>query len=527
MSDTATTARPPFRPTVGVWVVLGIALVAVVLGFRGAIAEMLHTWSTREEYSYGPIIPLLVAFLIWQRHDKLASGSADGTWAGVSLVLAGLLLDVLGRLATLVVLQQVALIVVIYGCVLAATGWRVFRDLWAPLLVLAFMVPLPDFLLFNLSARLQLISSQIGVALIRLFGISVNLEGNVIDLGSYKLQVADACSGLRYLFPLMILGFIATLFYKAPFWKRALVFLSSIPITVLMNSLRIGVIGMTVQHWGTAMAEGFLHEFQGWAVFMASAGLMLLQMALLSRLGPTPSSLRDVLAVDFPARTPSRRSTDDLRISPALLTATALALVGLGAANVLPERAEATPARTSFLRFPEQIAGWSGRSKALEDVYLDTLKLDDYLLADYGASGRTPVNLYMAWYGSQRAGRSAHSPRSCLPGGGWRIEAFDQVTLERVQGPQGPLRVNRALVRLGDQQMIVYYWFQQRGRVITNEYLVKWYLLVDALGRNRTDGAMVRLSAPVPPGASIESAERDLVEFAAQTVPRLRPYIPE
>ena len=127
------------------------------------------------------------------------------------------------------------------------------------------MIPLPEFVLANLSTRLQLLSSQLGVAFIRLFDISVFVEGNVIDLGGYKLQVAEACSGLRYLFPLMTLGFLMACFYKGARWKRVVLFLSSIPITVLMNSIRIGIIGVTVERWGIRMAEGFLHDFRaGW-----------------------------------------------------------------------------------------------------------------------------------------------------------------------------------------------------------------------------------------------------------------------
>jgi exosortase len=105
-----------------------------------------------------------------------------------------------------------------------------------PLLLLGLMIPLPTFLYQGLSAQMQLISSQIGVAIIRLFNISVFLEGNVIDLGNYKLQVAEACNGLRYLFPLMALGFIAAYLFKGALWKRAVIFLSTIPITILMNS---------------------------------------------------------------------------------------------------------------------------------------------------------------------------------------------------------------------------------------------------------------------------------------------------
>ena len=105
------------------------------------------------------------------------------------------------------------------------------------------MIPLPSFLYFNLSQELQLISSMIGVAVIRLFDISVYLEGNVIDLGVYQLQVVEACSGLRYLFPLMSFGFLISYIYRGPVWQKIVIFLSTIPITVVMNSFRIGVIG--------------------------------------------------------------------------------------------------------------------------------------------------------------------------------------------------------------------------------------------------------------------------------------------
>jgi EpsI family protein len=156
------------------------------------------------------------------------------------------------------------------------------------------------------------------------------------------------------------------------------------------------------------------------------------------------------------------------------------------------------------------------------------LRLDDYLLADYRRGDEpVPVNLYVAWYDSQRAGQSAHSPRSCLPGGGWRIDELDQITLPGTEDAAQPLRVNRVLIGLGNNRQLVYYWFQQRGRVITNEYLVKWYLFLDAIGRQRTDGALVRLTTPLQPGEDPARGDERLAGFAAQAVPRLSAYVPE
>ena len=152
-----------------------------------------------------------------------------------------------------------------------------------PVAYLIFMMPLPTFLYWPLSLKLQMISSEIGVAFISLVGIPVFLGGNVIDLGPYQLQVAEACSGLRYLFPLASFGFLFAVLYKGPFWHRALLVVSTLPITVLMNSFRIGVIGILVDRFGLEQAEGFLHFFEGWIIFIACLAILYLEAALLQR----------------------------------------------------------------------------------------------------------------------------------------------------------------------------------------------------------------------------------------------------
>jgi EpsI family protein len=131
------------------------------------------------------------------------------------------------------------------------------------------------------------------------------------------------------------------------------------------------------------------------------------------------------------------------------------------------------------------------------------------------------VNFYVAYYGSQRAGASAHSPRSCLPGGGWRIESHTQKEL------QDGVAVNRFVISMGESRQLVYYWFKQRDRNITNEFMVKWYLFWDALTRNRTDGALIRLTSMVQPGEEIEDAETRLREFASVALDPLTTYVPD
>ncbi len=501
------------------------ALLALI--FRDGLLYLVLTWGQKEEYSYGYLVPLIAAFLVWQRRDALERVPFAGSWYGLLVLLTGLALFAVGQLSTLFIIVQYAFIVALFGAVLAYAGWRPMATLWVALFLLLFMIPLPDFLYIQLSQKLQLISSQLGVWVIRLLGISVYLEGNVIDLGTYKLQVVEACSGLRYLFPLMTLGFMVALFFRAPFWQRLTLFLSTMPITVLMNSFRIGMIGVLVDRYGPQQAEGFLHQFEGWVIFMACLFLLFALMWLLARLRGDRRPLRQLVALEPPA--PAARKEGRTRWRPAPVQAWVavgvLAVVALPAA-LLPERVEAVPQRATFEEFPMMLSGWSGQRQAMEQIYLDALKLSDYVLADYRHAGGAPVNLYISYYDSQRKGESAHSPRVCLPGGGWEIEEFGQRTLPGITVGGRELRTNRAVMAYGNNKQLVYYWFQQRGRIITNEYLVKWYLFWDALTRNRSDGAMIRLITPIPAGATAR-ADAELQEFARALAPRLDRYLPD
>jgi exosortase D (VPLPA-CTERM-specific) len=508
------------------WGILGLSALLMLFIFNEGLVHLVLTWENREEYSHGFLIPFVVAFLIWQKKDALQRLQFDGTWAGVIIALFGLLLYVVGELSTLYVIVQYAFLIVIYGVALSLVGWKGFKIILLPLLILIFMIPLPNFILQGLSGQLQLISSQLGVWVIKAFGISVLLEGNVIDLGSYKLQVVEACSGLRYLFPLMTFGFITAYFYKAVFWKRAIIFLSSIPITILMNSFRIGVIGVTVEYWGQEMAEGFLHDFEGWVVFMACTGVLFLEMWLLTKIGKDKTLLREAFAIELPAKTPKGTPAQARPIPKPFVAGIIMLAIVTVVAFLLPQREEIQPMRKEFSTFPLAFNNWKGKEDRLEQIYVDTLKFEDYIIADFKNPNGEAVNFYVAYYGSQRKGESAHSPRSCIPGGGWKIEDISRYQVDGIKVNGNSLNVNRTLITLGDHKQLVYYWFQQRGRVITNEYLVKWYLFWDALTKNRTDGALVRLTAYVEPGQEISEADALLGDFISKVNPYLANYVP-
>ena len=503
-----------------------IAVAALGVVFYEGLSQMIPQWS-REEYSYAYIVPFISAAMIWAKLPDLKLVGSGGSWWGVAIICFGLILAVFGELSTIYTIIHYAFIVTVFGIAWALIGWRGVRVILAPLIYLAFVVPLPQFLYQGLSAKMQLISSSLGVALIDLVGISVFLDGNVIDLGTYKLQVVEACSGLRYLFPLASFGFLFAYLYNGPFWQRAILFLSTGPITILINSFRIGGIGVLVEYMGIEAAEGFLHLFEGWIIFLAGVGLLFAEMWLLARLSGRRAAPRDLLRFELLL---PKRGTFDLGkryFSRPFIAGVGVLVVAAVSVGVMPARSEIVPERKSFVTFPMLLDNWRGREQALEQIYLDVLKLSDYILANYRRpEDRASVNMYVAYYDSQRKGASIHSPRSCIPGGGWEIADLSETTLEGVDAGGEPLRVNRVIIAKGASKQIVYYWFEQRGRHLTNEYEAKWLIFWDALTRSRTDGALVRVVTPVPEGEDMATAEQRLAEFVRKMYPRVVPYIP-
>ena len=197
------------------------------------------------------------------------------------------------------------------------------------------------------------------------------------------------------------------------------------------------------------------------------------------------------------------------------------------ASTFLTERKEITPSRSMFTDFPKQIDGWAGTSMALEKQYIDTLRFDDYLLVDFRSDKGHAATFYAAYYQSQRKGQSAHSPQSCLPGGGWEILSMTGVDVPATNGMDRPLHVNRAVIQKSSQKQVVWYWFKQRDRILSNEYLVKFYLLWDALSRGRTDGALIRVSAIVGPGDTESIVDQRLGQLVSAVEPELIHYVPD
>jgi len=217
----------------------------------------------------------------------------------------------------------------------------------------------------------------------------------------------------------------------------------------------------------------------------------------------------------------------------------ALAMMG-GTWAFLGSRSRPEPAleRKAFSEFPLELGTFAGRDRELDERVLDRLKLTDHVMRVYlptsserpqaGAfEGQTrqaaaPVLLYVGYYGSQRTGATYHSPKNCLPGGGWVFKSSEPVTGVIPGHPE--TAINRVVIEKGFDRQLILYWYQDRGRILASEYAAKVYLILDAATRNRTDGALVRVSVPIV--GSEEEAFRHAVAFVREAFALLTEHLP-
>jgi EpsI family protein len=201
-----------------------------------------------------------------------------------------------------------------------------------------------------------------------------------------------------------------------------------------------------------------------------------------------------------------------------LLAATALILQVRNSSEIIP-------GREPLASFPRTLDSWNSVDRELTQDVRDVLGPGDFLLRDYRDPGNIQdVSVFVAYFPSQRAGDTIHSPKNCLPGAGWTPVQTDRVTVH-VPG-HAPFAANRYLIAKGDERQLVLYWYWAHDRAVASEYAAKFYLVTDSIRMRRTDGSLIRLSTPLAPHQSVKDAEQTLLSFAGKMVPLMNTYVP-
>ncbi len=503
-------------------------IVAALPAFWFGFQSLGRAWSTAE-YSHGPLIPMISLYLFLRelRRSPVPALNVTDRWPGVVVIVVALGIALLGNLMQVADIVTYAFIIWVGGVMLAVFGWERGRTHWAPVLHLVFMLPLPQVLYWKLTIFLQTVSSELGVWFVSLMGVPVFLEGNIIDLGVFKLQVAEACSGLRYLFPILSFSYLFSILYRGPFWHKVVLLLSAAPLTVLMNSIRIGIIGLLVNRYGIEQAEGFMHYFQGWVIFIITVFLLFGLAVILQRTTKSPMTLAETIDLDFEGFGGIAARIFNIRASSGVIVATLLTAAISAAWLYSPSAGRVVADREPFVLFPRQIEGWSGSTALIEPSVEAVLAADDYLNATYSniAEDRY-VSLFVAYYQDQTSGSGIHSPEVCLPVGGWEIFTLKPYKLSLEDTPYGQFEVNRAVIQKGTSMQLVYYWFEQRGKRITNDVTAKLTVLKDSMITGRADGALVRFVTPIGPTETPEEADARLQRFMRVSLGALPRFVP-
>jgi exosortase len=282
-------------------VAASLLVAGIVCTYAGVLSSLVRQWASDDNYSHGFIVLPLAALFAWERRAALRTAETRPSAWGAVVVAASLLLFLVGRLGAELFLTRISLVGVAAGAVLFVWGWRHLRILRLPLAFLLLMIPLPAILFNQIAFPLQLLASQVGEAAIAAAGIPVLREGNVLELPATRLEVAEACSGIRSLVSLLTLAIVLAHFTESRPGRRVAIALSAIPIAIVANAARVAGTGLT-SHWiGEDAARGFFHTFSGWFMFVVALVALAAVQRILSRL-PIPAARVPVEAPCLPGR---------------------------------------------------------------------------------------------------------------------------------------------------------------------------------------------------------------------------------
>jgi exosortase D (VPLPA-CTERM-specific) len=558
MSHLLVDVPPPIRKMEGrPWFIVPRWQVVVVLLlmawlYASILGRLFLQWvgpNSDPNFQHGVFVPLFALFVLWQDRQKLKAIPSAPSWAGLPLVVMGLVVLILGVLGAENFLSRVSLLILLAGLVIVFQGWTFFRAVLFPWAFLILMIPIPKLIIQHVTFPLQLLAAKLATALLQQVGVPVLREGNLIYLAAIPLDVADACSGIRSLLTLVTLAIIYGYLMETRVWVRVVLAVLAVPIAVTANSFRIFGTGLLVQYWDKDKAEGFYHALGGWLIFVVALICLFAVhrvIALIWKSGPdagravTHSCGADTLvrvhAVESLAArtrvsTPPRdqaRPASEMRmkagsvrfgVGVVLMLATALVLQARSRGEYIP-----TPPPPSSL--PLQIDSWTGTDIPLDQETREILGPGNFVVRDYenAIQPQPSINLYIAYFPTQRAGDTIHSPQQCLPGAGWVPTARDRV---QIIGPDSSrFAVNRYVVAKSGDRLLVLYWFQAHGRAVASEYSAKYYLIDDSIRLNRSDGALVRMMTPMFDGESADAAQARMMKLGSQVLPLLDTYIP-
>lgn len=264
------------------WLTISWVAALLLFCYAPVLKALLFQWYDDPDMGHGFFVPAIAGYIAWQLRDRIADKSPTPNWWGlVIMAWAGFQLYI-ATLGAELFLARTSIVISIIGAVLLLGGTQYLKVFAFPLFLLFFMVPIPTVLYNQITFPLQLLASRVAETAIGLTGIPVIREGNVLELAEQKLNVVEACSGIRSLLTLTFLSLVYGYFAEKKTWIRVVLFFATIPIAIVANAGRVTVTGI-IANYKPELAEGLFHEAQGWVIFMVAFAILAVVHQLLVR----------------------------------------------------------------------------------------------------------------------------------------------------------------------------------------------------------------------------------------------------
>jgi exosortase D (VPLPA-CTERM-specific) len=505
------------------WYLIAVGLLLCGLYWK-VVPLMAQQWYLDENYSHGFIVPLIAGYFLYTRWSELKETPVTRCNAGIALVLYGIFQLMLGWLGTEYFSMRSSLVVTLAGLVLFLFGTKVFRITLLSLCYLFFMIPIPYIIYDAVAFPLKIFVTKVSVATLKAIGIVVMREGNIIMFPALTLEVADACSGIRSLISLLALAVAYAFYVRTSPLRRLILICSAVPIAIFTNSLRVIVTGILAQHWGAKAAEGFFHEFAGMVVF-ALAMVMLVSLGALLKKGDDEVPDSEPQSVPSGPTVPevSRAGRGgDSRRAMVVKFVCIFVLLSVSALYLNLHIDLLVPMNKPLDQFPRIVSGWHMTQEfPMSDEVQKVLMATDTLSRSYTTAEGKTVDLYIGYHGGGKESGEIHSPKHCLPGGGW-FELSSKTRLLETAGSK--VNLVQAVYQKGENKELFLYWFQVQDRTISNEYLLKIAEITNSIVNRRRDASFIRVSLPsgIDEQGSVALGERFIHDF----LPAMQEYLP-
>jgi EpsI family protein len=508
--------------------VSAVTLAAFAVVYAGVIRSLVDVWSTNFLYSYGFAVPLIAAYVVHSRWQRLPDQPPDYV-LGVPLAVAGCLMLIVANVAALGTIEQVSLVVTLAGLVPLLWGRATVKRHWFALAYLLLMVPIWNQPIAALQDPSRRISARIAAAMLDGIGYPVFLQDTIISLPGHTLSVMGECSGVNQLVAVVAMVVPAAYLWLDRTVLRAVLLTLAVAITYIGNGFRIALVGWLALHGlGDGDPNGKYHLLQGLVVSIFSYGAIGIAFSVLSRFMRPTKTVTAPVAVEAAKPSPiARRRWLDVAVVVAMAVTGTVRFVGT---------MHETRLQRDLQSLEPSLGGWTMeiapavgvRFPAIDDDLLGAypsptgerrfVQVDDQLIRTYRHVSGARVQLYVAYYHRQVQGKEIAGELAGI--------LRNQARPATIEGETGPIAVRELVRDRAGTQRGMLFWYDVNGRIVPDIYRVKGYTLWDAVTRRRTNGAVVMIAWQGSPLIPASDARQRAIEFARAAMPLLRHHFP-